>query len=552
MRQTIKHILQALDMTCSGNLILIVGSMLLLSAPSLYMSADVRFEPPFLHFWASMAQSLIFAVAFAVLYRCSGHSRILLAAWLVFTSLLCFIDLWVNHVFYMRISPMMLGLVLQTNVSESDEFLRQYLPTPSAFFIALAITAFDTAMLWAHRRWRTHCPKPSTWRGLAWLAGSAASSAILIFFIVSGLGHKNRAYNTIGMLCDAIVNAEYNRAGELMSLISMTSQAEASRTPDSPHTIVLIIGESHSRLHTSLYGYDMPTTPTLDSLYRDGELIRWDSVYTNYISTILVVREMLSTADFDSGQRYCDAPMLPGVMKTAGYEVAFFDNYSTHHDNTDQFASDNTYITSNDSIRALCFDHTNDRIHPYDITLIKESLNADAANGGTARFIIFHLNGQHVQASARYDHATQTAFYPEMYDHRHNLSQRQKEEIAHYDNATRAVDNCIADIIGHFADDDAIVIYCTDHGEEIHDYRDHYGRTFNVRNPQLDNCLRHIPMAIWASPTFRRLHPSTYSRLCEMSGRRWCNSDMGQLIMTIAALRSPHRIADQDSSLLTR
>ena len=42
--------------------------------------------------------------------------------------------------------------------------------------------------------------------------------------------------------------------------------------------IVLIIGESLGRNHMSLYGYSLPTTPLLDSLYRQDELYRLSDV----------------------------------------------------------------------------------------------------------------------------------------------------------------------------------------------------------------------------------------------------------------------------------
>lgn len=53
---------------------------------------------------------------------------------------------------------------------------------------------------------------------------------------------------------------------------------------------------------------------------------------------------------------------------------------------------------------------------------------------------------------------------------------KKKKEIADYDNATRYNDYVLMQIINRFRNQNTVLLYFSDHGEEVYDYRDHKGR----------------------------------------------------------------------------
>lgn len=60
-------------------------------------------------------------------------------------------------------------------------------------------------------------------------------------------------------------------------------------------TLVLVIGESTTRQHMSLYGYTRPTTPKLEALR--GQLTVFNEVFASRPYTIEALQQILTFAD---------------------------------------------------------------------------------------------------------------------------------------------------------------------------------------------------------------------------------------------------------------
>ena len=81
------------------------------------------------------------------------------------------------------------------------------------------------------------------------------------------------------------------------------------------------------------------------------------------------------------------------------------------------------------------------------------------------------------------------------------MDKNKKWAIATYDNATLYNDAVMGHIFDLYRNKNAVVVYFSDHGEEIYDYRDQRGRHVSYA-PSAD-MLRHqneVPFVIW-SPT---------------------------------------------------
>ena len=132
----------------------------------------------------------------------------------------------------------------------------------------------------------------------------------------------------------------------------------------------------------------------------------------------------------------------------------------------------------------------------------------EAKGIGKHNLVIFHLMGQHVMATKRYPHISQfnVFSYRDIRSKQPYLNDEKKQMIAEYDNATLYNDYVLKNIIDLFRDKNTVVLYFSDHGEEIYDYRDSYGRVvFDDNMKNLGYKYQYeVPFMIWCSDKYKR------------------------------------------------
>ena len=136
----------------------------------------------------------------------------------------------------------------------------------------------------------------------------------------------------------------------------------------SPKDIVIIIGESYNRHHSSLYGYDHLTNPRLSQL---SHLYVFEDVISPINGTSPVFKNFLSMASVDDSLEWCDAPLFPAIFKHVGYNVSFFSNqFVKCIDMSPWDASAGFFNRPN--IEPRIFSHRNSQTHQYDEGIIEE------------------------------------------------------------------------------------------------------------------------------------------------------------------------------------
>lgn len=107
-------------------------------------------------------------------------------------------------------------------------------------------------------------------------------------------------------------------------------------------------------------------------------------------------------------------------------------------------------------------------------------------------------------------------------------------------------DYVISKITDHYADRDAVIIYFSDHGEEIYDFRNRYGRTLEPVCPKLADNMFHVPMFVYTTPTFRERHPLLYKQLMVAVDKPIYLPDIPQMLLHIGGLRTKYYDARRD------
>ena len=114
---------------------------------------------------------------------------------------------------------------------------------------------------------------------------------------------------------------------------------------------------------------------------------------------------------------------------------------------------------------------------------------------------------------------------------------------AEYDNAVLYDDHIVDAIIRRVEDQDALVIFLSDHGEEVNDVRDLFGH-----GDESSSWQRDIPMVIWTSAKFRANHPEDVRRICAAKDHAWQSDEMIHTLLDLMKIRVPQY--EKEKSLL--
>ena len=489
----------------------------------------------------------------------------------VFFYGLALVDMFCYERFESTLTPTMLMLALETTGQEAKEFLSGYL----SWDIVKTGVGWIMLLIVVHLLWtigrifakrmskRMILPKvhesvytiPKLLIGLltAWCLYSSISQtwgnkmAIRQLFACDTIGQVEHELNkkdkanlyipvyrlAFGLYANGLADTQIDQLKAASDKIQVDSCSY--RVP----TIVLVIGESYNKHHSQLYGYDKATTPRQVALEAEGSLVKFTDVVSTWNLTSFVFKHMMSLyAVGDSGE-WCDQPLFPEVFRKAGYHVTFVTNQFEPKAKEAVYDFSGGFFLNDPELSQKQFDSRNTKTHRFDDGVLKEY---DALRDTTIEhnLVILHLMGSHVDYRARYPQKTNTVFKPEMYN-RPELSDKQKQILAQYDNSLLYNDSIVAAITQRFMDQDAVIIYVPDHGEEIFDGSPYmYGRMHSANiDYRLARNEMEIPFWIWGSPLYRERHPYGWLAIQNAKNRPLMIDALPHLLMYLGGVSTP-------------
>jgi len=314
---------------------------------------------------------------------------------------------------------------------------------------------------------------------------------------------------------------------------------ETEGTDDIPY-VVFILGESTSRHHMQLYGYGLPTTPKLAARAEAGELVAYENVTSPHAGTMAVLRTLFSFYDNDANGMWYDYGDLFDILRQAGVYTAWLSNQeaSGFYGSIGRTLGERTDHVAFTSPVA----HSIDLAERYDsevLPLLDEELRERVAEPVPAAFYVIHLMGAHEEFSKRYPPEF-ARFMPEDEAGRGALEDASARAVrAAYDNAVLYDDAIVDEIIRRFEDKDALVIFISDHGEEVYDTRAQFGHGDETSPWQRD-----VPMVFWMSNVFRTNHPADVQRIEAARGNHWQSDEMIHTLLDLMHVR----VADFDET----
>ena len=471
--------------------------------------------------------------------------------------------LWVN--FYAGICPTVLRLVAETNTGEASEFLATYLTkntlriygVPFVLLIAVCVAEhFRSAIASALRH---RMPRLAI-GGLALICvvcGIYSCKVYVPLFKAHDTDYASRfleAYdtpkdlNTKTIVAACCIHWAKEEMAAAKEVVKQTANLPITCSDEGPLDIVFVMGEAFNRMHSALYGYEKQTNPKLTAEQQAGNLFVFTDMVSPLNQTTPVIKNTLSCNSLLDNESWWNSPQLNQLFKQAGFQVLFWDNQHSFALLTFFTFGLNTFLYDPD-LMPMLYTATNDKPFTYDGELVDDFRDNAYAKLSDRNLVMFHLMGQHTYVGERYpavpefqhftaDSVTRTDSF---------IDRHGKEVIADYDNATRYNDFVLSEIIGMFRGRNAVVIYFSDHGEDVYDYRAFYGRDLNTHlSKELLQTEYAVPMMIWVSDSFRGAHPQYVADIAAAVDKPGMLDNLCQILFHLGSLQTDFYHADRD------
>ena len=469
-----------------------------------------------------------------------------------FTTIILFaVNIFLTLNFNTMISPWILLLIHETNSNETSEFFSAY-AFSSASIITYVLTLLMVLSILIIEKFSNKIeikiPRFTLLPFITWLAIGVYQLILMIQMLTLTTQMELQSWydgkafycieNTPANLLYSfyhlhVTSHENDKALEISEKVF---QSAISRNEKDTIDVVLIIGESYNKYHSSLYGYYLNTTPALCEQQQRGNLFVFTDAISPYNMTTLAVKNMLSTNSISLHQSWNEFPLVMSIFRHAGFDVAMWDNQKS--ENSVLFSDfSNNSLFYNKKMTASTYHHLNKGPFDYDQQLVDTALTVKRNPGST--FTVFHLMGQHTLPLWRYPENDKNAIFTADSIQRADLNDYERQYIAEYDNATRYNDFVIGNIIQYYSQRNAVILYLSDHGDEVYDYRDVVGRTHEpVKQKQALKYQYEIPMILWCSDQFMNTHPTIMENVRRAILRPFSSDNVPQLLMGLSGIRS--------------
>ena len=310
------------------------------------------------------------------------------------------------------------------------------------------------------------------------------------------------------------------RQDDIRQLYAVCKQIPVSQYfKDKPNVIVLI-GESSSVYHSGIFGYKYNTTPNLKCMEAEGSLITFDNAVAVDDHTHGVMESVFSLDSLHVN--FSSTPLFPAVYKNGKYQTHCYEN---------QYFVGGINFLSDPILSRLMFTSRNKTGYQYD----EELVNTVKVSSNPSLYVI-HLMGQHYVYTQRYPQQWDK-FHANGYDKR-RWNEKQRTLIAQYDNATLYNDFVVSSLINKFKETNSVLIYFSDHGEEVFELRDYNGHGNAALSPNLRYQIR-VPLIIWMSDSYKKYHKDLYDKAVANRHVPITTDDISQAILSLGGMRTP-------------
>lgn len=494
---------------------------------------------------------------------------------------LAIIDTFCMVQFGNTISPSMLLLVGETTGNETAEFFSTYVNLEVVFttelgwvLLVLLVHVVYEVIKWKAKRvkWKVEwvnrivpfafCLLALVLIILGWNDTITNKKCMVRHFSCKTVGDVEKdmnlrpmvmMYQPVYRLADAfftnhLVSLQLDRLKEEAEKVEKMTPEQLGIPSDlkdsKPSNIVLIIGESFNKYHSQLYGYEKKNTPRQVKMEKSGRLVKYSDVMAPWNLTSFVFKHLMTTYTVGEEGDWCDYPLFCQLFRKAGFQVNFLTNQFLPHAKDAIYDFSGGFFINDEMLSKVQFDVRNEETHLWDEDLLKDYARLVAPPEGVVdtasvpSLTIFHLMGQHVNYRIRCP-KQKMKFFASGYDRPQNTL-KEKKNIAYYDCAVWYNDSVVGTIVDRFKNDDAVIIYFPDHGDEVYGPGSlhHCGRnhTTNITK-DIAQQEYEIPMWFYCTAKYSKRHPDVVAAIRKAKNKPFMTDAMSHLLLGLAGIK---------------
>ncbi|OEW68598.1 hypothetical protein AJN61_05605 [Campylobacter sp. BCW_4325] len=297
--------------------------------------------------------------------------------------------------------------------------------------------------------------------------------------------------------------------------------------------IVVIMGESTQRNYMSLYNYKLKTTPKLEALRNSENLFVFTDVIAPHAHTNPAISKIFTFSNYENSSiAWFKQKNIVNIMSEGGYYTYWISNQESV--STLGNAPESMARLSN---KAIFLDNFfTGQTLARDEQILEELKKLSHKE---KEFHILHLQGTHMEYAKRYSKVFEKFSIKDLKENcldnlngSVKLNDRQAKIKSHYLNAIYYNDFVVSEICNYFKDEEAIVFYLSDHGDEVYDFRDFFGHTETIGS----RYMAEIPFMIFTSDKLKQNHPDIINKIKKAQNLPFMSDDFLHAFLDLLGL----------------
>ena len=369
--------------------------------------------------------------------------------------------------------------VLQTNSAEAAEYIKDRIGSLS---VLLALLYFVFIAVWAKFASQITVKKHS-WKTIAGMAVFLVLNVFLVF-------RTNDNFVTSIFRETVDYQKNYNEFARQKEIRKKNlSRIMLQNNTGKKGIYVLVIGESQNPYRMSAYGYKLKTTPWLDSIKNEPNVLLFTHAYACQVQTVPALTYALTAKNQYNSLKLKQAVSLIDVAKAAGYRTVWLSNQVRYGG----WGTPVTVIAEEADQKIWINSHQGNTLDTeyYDGKLVNSLQDIKRSD---KMLIVVHLMGNHSSYHSR---------YPVEFDRFKEQGKRSE-----YDNSILYNDHVMEQMLGEVSRWPGFqgLLYFSDHGEAIELDLGHNPDTFVFE-------MSYIPMYMYFSPAYLKENEKTFRTL---------------------------------------
>lgn len=395
--------------------------------------------------------------------------------------------------------------ILQTNSSKSIEFLIDFISIKAILFFIFTSLVLFYISFW-HRNSDVKDIKKS-------ITGVLISTSLVLSFVYA----KKTELPSFFTKAYEQYMSELNQFNELKNKRQI-NPIKASKN-ENGETYIIVIGESQNKNHMQIYGYPRNTTPKLQELLNNNEIIKFDNIYSNHTHTMPVLSLALTEASQYNNKSYFESASIVEIFNAANFETVWLTNQNLlgAWDNLVSIIANqaDTTIGINKRIGKTT------KTQKYDgdlINYLKKELDKKTSKN---RVIFVHLMGNHGSYCARFPKTFEVFkgdLELEVFGKSISENKKLKKSVNCYDNSILYNDTVVSNMINDLKNYSGVnaLIYMADHADDVIGQLGHNSGKFTFEMTQ-------IPMFAYFSEEYKSKHKDIYKTFVQNQNRLFSN-----------------------------